>query len=95
VSARPPVRGTAAALTAGSMISAALFVGGLVSAAARLPEFATLLANLGVVTLLATPALGLITTFVELRRLQPRSAWLAVVVLLVLGVATTVALVSR
>ncbi|MDQ3938483.1 MAG: DUF1634 domain-containing protein [Chloroflexota bacterium] len=46
---------------------------------------------LGVLVLLATPAVGLVASFLEMRRLQPRSASLALVVLAILTVATAVA----
>ena len=95
MSLRPPVRATSTTLTAGTLVSAALFVAGLAAAAARLDEPSRLLATAGVITLLATPVFGLVVTAVELRPLQPRSAVLALLVIGVLGVATAVALVSR
>ena len=76
-------------------MSAALLVTGLALAAARLDEPARLVATAGVITLLATPALGLIVTALELRPLQPRSAGLALVVLGVLAIATVIALLTR
>lgn len=47
---------------------------------------------LGVLVLLATPPLGLAVSYLEMRRLQPRAAVLALVVLGVLAVATLIAL---
>jgi uncharacterized membrane protein len=47
---------------------------------------------LGVLLLLLTPAAGLLTTFVELRRHEPRAAWLALVVLGVLAAAAVMAI---
>ena len=48
--------------------------------------------TLGVLTILATPAAGLIATAAELRRLQPSAALLALAVLGVLAVAALAAL---
>ena len=95
MSTRPPVRATAFTLTASTVVSVLLFLGGLVATAAGIAEPARLLATAGVVVLLATPVLGLIVTAVELRPLQPRSAVLALVVLVVLAIATVVALLTR
>jgi hypothetical protein len=82
-------------LTGGTFISCVFYLGGLVAAAARLDELAKLLATAGVLVLLATPAIGLVVTSLELRPLQPRSSLLALVVLGVLATATVIALVTR
>lgn len=95
MSARPPVRGTAGVLTAGTVVSAACFVVALALAAAQFHEPATVAANGGVVALLVTPAAGLVATAIELRALQPRAAGLAALVLTILALAAVVALVSR
>ena len=95
MSARPPVHGTATTLSRGTMVSAALFGSSLVAAAAQLNEASRLLGLGGVLVLLATPALGLVVTAVELRQLQPRASFLALVVLGVLAVAAAVAVLSR
>ena len=95
MSARPPVRSTARVLTAGTLVSAALFVAALALAAARFQEPATFAANGGVVALLLTPAAGLVATALELRGLQPRAARLAALALAILALAALVALVSR
>jgi hypothetical protein len=50
---------------------------------------------LGVLALLVTPAAGLLTSALEMRRLQPRSATLALVVLGILLAAGGTALVTR
>ena len=50
---------------------------------------------LGVVVLLLTPVVGLISTWWELRLLRPTHAWIAVAVLVVLTLATLVALAAR
>jgi hypothetical protein len=70
---------------------AAAFVSGLIGAA----WLSTLLSSVGVVALLATPAAGLVATFLELRLPQPRAAQMALVVLAVLALSTLVALVTR
>jgi hypothetical protein len=46
---------------------------------------------LGVLLIIATPAAALLTTFGEMRRLQPRTAWLALVILAILGAAAVIA----
>jgi hypothetical protein len=79
----------------GTLASCALLLAGAAAAAARVDEPARLLATLGVVALLATPAFGLIATALELRSDQPRSAALALVVLAVLAVAAGIAVISR
>jgi hypothetical protein len=56
---------------------------------------ADLVGNMGVGALLLTPAAGLLATWWELRPLRPAHAWLAVAVLLVLILATIVALTAR
>ena len=48
--------------------------------------------TLGVLILLATPPVGLLATFAELRRISPITAWLALAVLGVLAVSLLVAL---
>lgn len=95
MSARPPVRGTATVLTAGTSVSAALFVVGLVLAAARLDDLARTAANLGVVALLLTPAVSLVVTAVELRPHAPRASLLALLVLGILAAATAASLLLR
>ena len=94
-SQRPSVSGTARALTAGTVLSAALLALGFVCGLARLASIANLLSTAGVVALLTTPAVGLLLTFIELRPGHPRAAMLALVVLGVLGVATALALLAR
>ena len=92
---RPPSAVTARVLMLGTALSAALltlaFVGGL----ARIESLADMLSTAGVVALLATPAVGLATIFIELRPTQRRAALLALAVLAVLGISTVVALLTR
>ena len=94
-SQRPPFAATTKVLTMGSAASAAAlavaFLAGLLGA----PSVSSLLATAGIVALIATPAFGLVTTWWELKRLQPTQAWLAVGVLLVLLLATIVAVATR
>lgn len=92
---RPPVRLTARALTAGSLGAAALLGLSLVVGFVGAREVGSLVGNIGVVVLLLTPVAGLIATWSELRALRPTHAWLAVAVLLVLLLATVVALAAR
>ena len=91
---RPPVAGTARALTLGALLSAALLAVAFLLTVAQRPAEARLVSALGVALLLATPAVGLLVTFFELRPLQPRAALLALVVLGVLVAATLVALLK-
>jgi hypothetical protein len=58
-------------------------------------ELGSLVGNIGVVVLLGTPVVGLVATWLELRGLRPAHAWIAVVVLLVLTLATSIALLTR
>jgi hypothetical protein len=92
---RPSVGGTGRVLTAATTLSAALLAAAFAAGLAALDQVANLLSTAGVVTLLATPAAGLVATFVELRPTQPRAALLALVVLGVLAVSATVALLTR
>jgi len=91
---RPPVRLTALSLTAGTGLSAALLAIGFLLTVAALHQAAGWVSTAGVVILLATPALGLLATFVELRPVQRRAAALALVVLAILGMATLLALIK-
>ena len=88
---RPTVAGTARVLTGGTALSATLLAVAFAADLARLESAANLLSTAGVVALLATPALGLVISFFELRPSQPRAALLALVVLGVLGTAALVA----
>ena len=92
---RPPVRVTARVLTVGTALAAGLLTLSFVLSLARLADAAGLASTVGILVLLATPAAGLVATFVELRPFQPRAALLAIGVLAILAVAAGVALVSR
>ena len=92
---RPPVGLTTRALTLGSLCAAAILGVSLALDVAGQAAEASLVGNLGVVVLLATPVAGLVATWFELRRLRPLHGWLAVAVLIVLVVATIVALAAR
>lgn len=97
---RPQHRWTSRVLSAGSLAAAAAMGLALllsVSAGGGIgtplgPLDATAVAMAGVAILLATPAVSLVATALELRAEQPRSALLALLVLGVLGVAVIVAL---
>ena len=106
---RPQVRWTTAALTTGTLLSAACFVAGFLlsllggDAATEDPRRLELVLRsaaeldpwgwsmLGVLLLMATPAAGLVTSFFEMRRVQPRAAFLALLVLGILAAATLIA----
>jgi hypothetical protein len=92
---RPPVRLTARALTFGSLGSAALLALGLGLGVAGQSGIASMVGNIGVVVLLATPVAGLVATWWELRVMRPTHAWLAAAVLGVLALATLIALLAR
>jgi hypothetical protein len=89
---RPSARVTTHVLTAGTLASVALFLVGFVLHLAGQTGVGDLVSTAAVGALLATPAAGLVATAVELRRPQPSAATLAVLVLLILGAATALAL---
>jgi hypothetical protein len=95
IAPRPPVRLTTRALTVGSLCAAALLGLSLVLKFGGAVAVAGVVGNVGVIVLLLTPVAGLIATWLELRGLRPAHAWLAVAVLLVLGLATLIALLAR
>jgi hypothetical protein len=92
---RPSARLTSRVLTAGSIGAAAVLAVGLVLSFAGARDAAGVAGNLGVVVLLLTPVAGLVTTWSELRVLRPTHARLAIAVLLVLTLATLIALLAR
>jgi hypothetical protein len=92
---RAPVKLTTRTLLVGTVGAAIVLATGLVLDVAGQTAVAGLVGNVGVVLLLATPAAGLVATWSEFRRPRPTAAWLAVVVLLVLVLATVIALATR
>jgi hypothetical protein len=90
-----PVKWTARLLLAGTLASAALFAAGFLLGIAGDEQLGTIASNAGVLVLLATPAVALITTSAELRERQPQASALAVGVLAVLAVALGVALFAH
>jgi hypothetical protein len=86
---------TSRLLLGGTLVSALCFAAGFALGLIGLVPIGALLSNLGILTILATPAVALVSTAVELRRPQPHSAWLAVGVLAVLAVAVGVALFAH
>ena len=86
---------TSRLLLGGTLVSAICFAAGFVLGLIGLVPLGVLVSNLGVLTILATPALALVSTAVELRKPQPHAAWLAVGVLAVLAVAVGVALLAH
>lgn len=95
IAPRPPVWLTTRALTVGSLGAAALLGLSLVLKFGGAVAAAGLVGNIGVIVLLLTPVAGLIASWWELRILRPAHAWIAVAVLLVLGLATLIALLAR
>jgi hypothetical protein len=85
-------RWTSRLLLGGTLLSAVCFAAGLVLGLIGLVPVGESLSNLGVVTILATPAVALVSTALELRKGQPQAAMLALGVLGVLAVAVGVAL---
>jgi hypothetical protein len=92
---RPSTRLTTRALTYGSLSAATLLAFGLVLGFAGAVDAGSLGGNVGVVVLLITPVVGLIATWSEVRIARPAHGWLAVAVLLVLFLATLIALATR
>lgn len=92
---RPEVAWTARILSTGTALSALLLGVAFVLSVLDLEGQATLLSTIAVTILLATPAAGLLSTFVELRRAQPTAALIALAVLALLVVATIFALLTR
>jgi len=88
-------RWTSWLLLGGTVVSALCFAAGFGLGLIGLPPVGTALSNIGVVTILATPAVALVSTALELRQRQPQAAALAVGVLVVLAVAVGVALFVR
>lgn len=92
---RPSVLFTTRVLTLGSLGAAALLGVGLALDVAGQSAIASLVGNMGVVVLLGTPVAGLLSTWWELRRPRPAHARLAIAVVVVLGLATLIALAAR
>ena len=90
---RPDARATVRVLTAGTLAAVAVFAVAFGLRLAGQVGLADGVGTLGVVVLLATPAMALITTAYEMRDVQRNSAWLALVVLTILVGATVVALI--
>jgi hypothetical protein len=92
---RPPVHLTSRVLTIGSLTAATILGLSLALDVAGQSGIANSVGNVGIVVLLGTPVAGLVATWSELRKVRPLSAWLAVAVLVVLGLATIIALAAR
>lgn len=89
---RPDSRATVRTLVAGTILAVAIFAAGFVLRLLGQAAASDALSTAAVIVLLATPALGLVTTSVELRQAQKAAAAMALVVLLILGAATVIAL---
>jgi hypothetical protein len=81
---------TARVHSVGSVVAAVIFVAAFALSIAGTSPASVMVATLGVVVLLGTPALGLLSSAIELRSYQPRVAGLAVVVLLILVAAALI-----
>jgi hypothetical protein len=88
-------RWTSRLLLGGTLVSAVCFAVGFGLGLIGLVPIGALLSNVGVLTILATPAVALISTALELRKGQPQASLLAVGVLAVLAVAVGVALFAH
>ncbi len=95
MSERPSSRLTVASLAAGSLVSVACLVVAFGLRLAGAADVADAVALLGVIVLIATPPVGLLTTAFEMRRVQRPTALLALLVVAVLGMATALALALR
>src|SRR6188472_1586944 len=91
---RPDARRTIVVLNAGTLIAVVAFAGGFVIRLADQSELADQVSALAVIALLATPAVALATSAYELRRDQRIGAAMAVLVLVVLAAATTLAVLT-
>jgi hypothetical protein len=89
------VAGTSRVLLVGTVLSALWFLVGLGLTFIGSSALAAFASNVGILFLLATPAMGLVVSAIELRRSQPRATTLAAAVLGVLIVAVAVALVAH
>ena len=92
---RPDAWATVTVLTAGSIVAVVLFAAGFLLRLAGQTSLSDSVSTFAVVVLLATPAAALMTTTVELRRVQRSAAILAILVLVILGGATVLALIGR
>ena len=92
---RAPVRLTTRVLTLGSLGAGGVLAVGLLLDVAGQEVAAGLVGNIGVLVLLATPPTGLIASWWELKPSRRVHAWLALAVLLVLLLATVIALLTR
>src|SRR4051794_29059378 len=91
---RPGSSTTTFVLTAGTIVAVVLLMVAFAQRTVGSREPADFFGTLGITVLLATPALGLVATFFELRGVQRSAAVLALLVLAILGAATVVALIA-
>lgn len=93
---RAPASLTARALSTGTVVAATCLAVGFVSTLVGATGVAaTTLLAVGIVVLIATPALGLAATFIEARESELRTALLALVVLAILAVAAILAVMTH
>jgi hypothetical protein len=89
------VEWTSRVLLAGSLLAAVFFAVGFALHFVLESNLATTAAMAGVLTMLATPVVGLVATAIELREGQREATLLAVGVMAVLAVAVAVAILAR
>lgn len=92
---RPSVALTARALVLGTALAAGCLAVGLALTLAGVTAIAAVASAVGIVILIATPALGLIATIFETRRAERRTALMALIVLAILIVAAGLALLTH
>jgi len=92
---RPDARRTVIVLSAGTLIAVVAFAGEFLARIAAQTALADEIGTFAVIALLATPAVALVASAIELRRAQRVAAVMAVLVLLILGAATVLALLTR
>ena len=86
---------TATALRAVGLVAVLIFAAALSLHVGGLAEQARTVAAIGVLAVIATPPIALLATIAESFRTDRATAWLALAVLAVLGVATAISLVLR
>ena len=86
---------TATALRAGGLAAVGIFAVALALRAAGLEDQARTIATVGVLAVIATPPVALLATVAESLSTDRHTAWLALAVLAVLGVATVISLFLR
>jgi hypothetical protein len=90
-----PSSWTSRVLLFGTLISAVCFVAGFGLGLVKASDLSALASGAGIVSLLATPVVGLLASAAELRQLQRPAMLVALGVLAVLSLAVAVAILAR